>query len=94
MVCGLWTLACAVGDAFYGNALRIQILTIFHRICENVLRESMLIACQPVTRKAHQLSSAQGGPLVRHTVAGTGASSSPLILPLFGMLSRLRMSPI
>ncbi|HEY5740917.1 MAG TPA: hypothetical protein VIS99_00125, partial [Terrimicrobiaceae bacterium] len=41
VVCGLWTLACAVGDAFYGNALRIQILTIFRRICENVLRESI-----------------------------------------------------
>ena len=36
--CGLWTLACVGGDAFYGNTLKIQILTIFPRICDGVLR--------------------------------------------------------
>jgi tRNA (guanine37-N1)-methyltransferase len=32
--------------AFYGNSLKIQILTIFPRICESVLRESMLKRAQ------------------------------------------------
>jgi tRNA (guanine37-N1)-methyltransferase len=43
---GLWTLACAVVDDFYRNALKIQILTIFPRICETVLRESILKRAQ------------------------------------------------
>ena len=34
------------GAAFYGSALRIQILTIFPRICESVLRESILKRAQ------------------------------------------------
>jgi tRNA (guanine37-N1)-methyltransferase len=41
------TLACLLRrDAFYGDTLKIQILTIFPRICEGVLGESMLKRAQ------------------------------------------------